>query len=394
MKWHQNFNYPKWAFINFIVLSIFGVLLRYLQLYGLPLVNYQFILHAHSHFAFSGWMFFSMAFLIARLCSGNELTPGFKYVLFTTLVSAYGMLASFSWQGYRAVSISFSTIFVLVTFRFTYLVFKGNLLKSRVNETTFKLIRGALVFLCLSSLGPFALGPLAALGLRNSPYYQDAIYFYLHFQMNGFMLLAATGLLASTLLNESASNDSRKWLNLFIYSTIPLYFIFTLWAKPGTVLWILSCIGSGLNLLSWLALCFNFRSNWGHLLFPEKAALFALSLKCVFQVLICIPAVGDWTFLNRNLIVGYIHLLTLGIVVPLLIGQFMRNGFLKPGKLTIAGNWIYIILVVMYLFLLFIQPLLSLFSIIIPGYQFLLFLLCLLFLPVGVLLLSRSKSVS
>ncbi|MEO6979086.1 MAG: hypothetical protein ABI113_11930 [Mucilaginibacter sp.] len=394
MKWHQNFNYARWAFINFIVLSIFGALLRYLQLYGLPFVNYQFILHAHSHFAFSGWMFFSIALLIARLSAGDGLTPGFKYVLFVALISAYGMLASFSWQGYRAVSISFSTLFVLVTFRFTYLVFKGNLLKGRVNETTFKLIRGALVFLCLSSLGPFALGSLAALGLRNTPYYQDAIYFYLHFQMNGFMLLAAIGLLASTLLNAPANNNSGKWLNLFIYSTIPLYFIFTLWAKPGIGLWVLSCIGSGLNLLSWLALCFNFRSNWGHLSFLEKAALLAQTLKCFFQALICIPAVGDWTFLNRDLIIGYIHLLTLGIIMPLLIAQFIKTGFVKPGKLIIAGNWMHIILVVIYLCLLFIQPLLSLFSVVIPGYQFLLFILCLLFLPVGILLLSRVKSVS
>lgn len=394
MKWYRDFNYAKWAFINFIVLSIFGVLLRYMQLYDLPLVDYQFILHAHSHFAFSGWMFFSIALLIARLSAGDKLTPGFKYVLFVALISAYGMLVSFSWQGYRAVSISFSSLFVLVTFRFTYLVFKGNILKSRVNETTSKLIRGALVFLCLSSLGPFALGPLAALGLRNTPYYQDAIYFYLHFQMNGFMLLAAIGLLASTLRNIPSNNKIGKWLNLFIYSTVPLYFIFTLWAKPGTVLWILSSVGAGLNLLSWLALCFNFRSNWGHLSFLEKAALFALTLKCVFQVLICIPAVGDWTFLSRNLIIGYIHLLTLGIVMPLLIDQFIKKGFFGPGKLIAATNWIYIVLVIIYLFLLFIQPLLSLFSINIPDYQFLLFLLCLLFLPIGVLLLGRVKSVS
>ena len=97
MKRYQILNHPRWAIINFIVLSIFGALLRYLQLYNLPWLNYQFILHAHSHFAFSGWMFFSIALLIAKLCSGDKLTPGFKFVLLFTLISAYAMLASFSW---------------------------------------------------------------------------------------------------------------------------------------------------------------------------------------------------------------------------------------------------------------------------------------------------------
>lgn len=393
MKWPQNLNYPRWAIINFMVLSIFGVLLRYLQVYNLPGITYQFILHAHSHFAFSGWMFFSIALLIAQLCTGGRLTSGFKYVLFLTLISAYGMLASFSWQGYKLISISFSTLFVLVTFRFTYLVFKGDLLKFKINETGYKLIRGALCLLCLSALGPFALGPLAALGFKDTPYYQDAVYFYLHFQMNGFMLLAALGLLTSTFPVKSLPGNAGRWLNLFIFSTIPLYFIFTLWGKPGTWPWVLSCIGSGLNLLGWLALCISFRQNWDWLSHLEKAALIALTIKCVLQVSICIPVIGEWTFLNRNLIIGYIHLLTLGIVMPLLISQFIRKGLLGSCKTTIAINSIYLILVVLYLCLLFTQPLLALFSIVIPGYQFLLFSLCLLFLPVGIWLLRKVKSI-
>ena len=392
MKWTANINYPQLAMFNFIVLGVFGVLLRYLQLYDLPLINYQFILHAHSHFAFSGWMFFSIALLVFRIGIGEKLTPPFKSVLLFSLISAFGMLVSFSLQGYKPVSIGFSTLFVLVTFRFTYLVFKGDLLKQRLNATAYKLIRGGLILLCLSALGPFALGPLAAYGLKNTPYYQDAIYFYLHFQMNGFMLLAALGLLASTLPARPLPGSARRWFMLFIYSTIPLYFIFTLWGNPGIGFWALAGIGSGLNLLSWLVLCVHFRRSWSGFSFLEKAALIALTIKCIFQVLICIPAIGEWTFLNRNLIIGYIHLLTLGIIMPLLIGQFTRNGLIRPCKITTAGNSLYIILVIIYLGLLFIQPFLVLFSIFIPGYQFLLFFLCLSFLPVGILLLFKVKS--
>jgi hypothetical protein len=392
MKRFFTLNYPRWAIVNFIVLSIFGVMLRYIQLYHIPGLDYQFILHAHSHFAFSGWMFFSIALLIALLCGDGKIGSGFTIVLLLTLVSAYGMLASFSWQGYKLVSISFSTLFVGITFRFTYLVFHGNLLKNRVGETAYVLLRGSLILLCLSALGPFTLGPLAALGLKNTPYYQDAIYFYLHFQMNGFMLSAVLGLLAAALPIKPLGRRSRLWLYLFVFSTVPLFFIFTLWSKQGNIVWILACISAGLNLVSWLVLCFNFRSQWRNLLFIERAAFIGLTFKCVFQLLVCVPAVGDWTFLNRNLIIGYIHLLTLGIIMPLLIGQFLRKGLIVRCKSVSIVNTLYILLVVTYLCLLFIQPLLALFFITIPSYQSLLFLLCLSFLPVGILLLFKTKS--
>jgi hypothetical protein len=389
MKWS---NYSRWAMVNFIVLSIFGVMLRYLQLCDIPGLDYQFILHAHSHFAFSGWMFFSIALLIALLCGDGKMASGFKIVLLLTLVSAYGMLASFSWQGYKLVSISFSTLFMVVTFRFTYLVFHGDLLKNRVSETAYILLRGSLILLCLSALGPFALAPLAASGLKNTPYYQDAIYFYLHFQLNGFMLPAVLGLLAAALPVKPLGRRSRRWLYLFVFSAIPLYFIFTLWSKTGKVSWILACSGAGLNLVSWLALCLNFKTLWRDLSFIERAAVIGLTFKCIFQLFVCIPAIGDWTFLNRNLIIGYIHLLTLGIIMPLLIGQLVRKGIIWYCKLITIVNILYVILVVAYLCVLFIQPLLALFSITIPSYQFLLFLLCLSFLPVGILLFLKTKS--
>ena len=388
----KKLNYPKWAIINFIALTIFGVLLRYIQLYGLPGINYQFILHAHSHFAFAGWMFFAIALLISDIITGGKYSSGYRYVFVFTLVSAYGMLVSFSLQGYKPVPIIFSTLFVLVTYRFTYLVFKGKALKGATNDIAFKLIRGALMFLCLSSLGPFILGPLAALGLKNTPYYQDAIYFYLHFQMNGFMFLAALGVFASTSINTPLSKNGTTWLNLFIYSAIPLYFIFTLWDKPQSWIWVLACLGTGVNLLSWLMLCLNFRQDARQFSFLARAALLAATLKIIFQVLICFPPIGAWAFINRNLIIGYIHLLTLGIIMPLIIDQFVKKGFLKFGRLLNAVNWFYILLVIAYLSLLFIQPLLSLFLIIIPEYQFLLFGLSLLFLPFGLMLLSNNKT--
>ncbi|HJP63540.1 MAG TPA: hypothetical protein VJ844_08870 [Mucilaginibacter sp.] len=391
MNLFKKINYPRLALINFLVLTIFGIVLRYIQLYSVPFLNYQYILHAHSHFAFSGWMFFALALLISYQLWGKQLPSSVGFTFLFALISAYGMLISFLLQGYKPISITFSTIFILVTYCFTYVVFKGALLRNKVNSTAYKFIWGALIFLCISSLGPFFLGPLSASGYKNSPLYQDAIYFYLHFQMNGFMVLASLGLIATTLLKGGLSKNKRIWLDMFIYSTMPLYFIFTLWDKPDEPVRILAYLGAGLNLVSWFMLCLNFKAEWRRFSFLVKAALIAVTLKVIFQFLTCFPAIGDWVFLSRNLIIGYIHLLTLGIVMPVILVQLIKQGFFKNGKALKIINRCYLVITIVYLSLLFIQPLVSLMPVTIPKYQLLLFILCFSFLPVGSVFFVATK---
>lgn len=389
MKRLQNLPFSRLAVFNFIVLALWGVLLRYMQLADLPF-NYQYLLHAHSHFAFSGWVFLSIAFLIARLCCGPHLSTSFRNLLLLAQVSAWGMLLSFSLQGYRPVSIAFSTLFLLAGFRLAYLVWKGKGLRNAVNKPAYLLICYALAFLCLSALGPFALGPLAALGLKASPFYQDAIYFYLHFQLNGFMELATLGLLAAGMPLCELTVADQRWLRLFMLSVLPLYLIFCLWSRPGSPVWWIAGSGAGLHLFSWLVITRRFRSYWGGLSGLEKLALLALSLKCLLQLAICFPMIGEWTFLNRNLIIGYIHLLTLGIVTPLLLAQFNQGGWLKRTASTGGLLIIYLALTGLYLALLFLQPLLSLYAIGIPFYQLSLFILSLLFFCWGAGLFSKT----
>lgn len=394
MDWISKTKYSNWAIGNFIILSLFGALLRYMQLFPLRGGNYMFLLHAHSHFAFSGWMFFSLALLITKSVSARPDFSSYRKVLTGSLVSAFGMLITFSIQGYSALSITFSTLFIVVTYRFAYLVFKGGSLRKKVNETAFKLISAALVLLCISSAGPFALAPLKALGFGENPLYQDAIYFYLHFQMNGFMLLASLGLLAAGFLTRDLNRNSRIWLNVFILSAMPLYFLFTLWADPPAWVWIMAFLGALLNLLSWLKLCLFFNTERPSLTFLQKTAVIAITLKVAMQVIICIPAVGEWTFNNRNLIIGYVHLLTLGCIMPLILDQFIKSKFLVGERPLLLLNRAFISTVITYLVLLFTQPLLALFSRSIPAYQQLLLTVSLMFLLIGIFYYFRLNSTS
>ncbi len=391
VSWIVRKDFHFWAMLCFVVLSLLGVVLRLVHVFSLPALNYLFLLHAHSHFAFAGWMFLAITILMTAFSEDKKEQKRFGRIFILTLISAFGMLFSFSVQGYKPVSISFSTLFIIVTYLFSWHFLQSKQLKQNFNIYSLPLLKAALAFLCLSSLGPLALGPLMVLGYKGTVLYQNSIYFYLHFQLNGWMLLATLGLLANTCLEElkDGSGNLRRQLKLFAWSTIPAYLIFTLWSRPALPVYLLSFLATGLNLGSWIAIVI--RSKKLRISFLARIAVTALSLKLIFQVLICVPVIGNWVFGERNLIVGYIHLLTLAVIMPLILDLFFKYKFFKPGTAIIVVNRIFVLSVATYLFLLFIQPLLLLFKIQIPYYQHLLLVISGILALIGVKYLMRMQ---
>lgn len=375
MSWIKRIDFKRWAFANFLVLAAFGTLLRYMMCFPFGNLKYLYILHAHSHFAFAGWMFIALGILISRKLD-EEISTAFRWILLLALICSFGMLISFSLQGYKAVSIIFSTLFLFVSYWFGYLVYTRWNTKDRALST--KLIKASVGFMMLSSIGPLALGILKATG-NTGFIYENAIYFYLHFQMNGWMVLAALALIAGKFLNLNYRGQKaiNTWLNTFILSTIPLFLIFTLWSKPASWVFLIAILAALVNVLSWFIIIRKLKSAVEPLPLLIRLALIAISVKVVFQVLVCIPLVGEWTFLNRNLIIGYVHLITLACVTPVIIDQFVPN----PKKIV---DWFYSLLTITYLVLLFIQPALSLLQIAIPSYHYYLLIISVLYCLLGI----------
>jgi hypothetical protein len=371
-------NYPKTILLNFVVLSLAGVVLRYLHCFPANL-NYLNILHAHSHFAFAGWMFMALALLISRQI-GQQDHPAFKRILFLTLLYSFGMLVSFYIQGYKAVSIAFSTLFLIATYQFCFFVYRKALPEGKVFR---KLLRCALVFLVISSLGPFALGLLKAQGYTGAAF-QNSIYFYLHFQMNGWMLFAVLALVLKD-VQETKSLTNR--LSVFIVSTYFLFFMFTLWSHPGNLLKSLAILAALANAISWFAVLYSVKGFLSKTIFYNSAML-AITLKVILQVLVCLPWLGEWVFANRNLIIGYVHLLTLGCITPVILHHF--TDFELPGKLQ-RVNYAYVALTVIYLLLLFTQPMLSLLQITIGHFQYCLLFVSIAYAAIGLIYWYKSS---
>lgn len=376
LKYKRESNYTLWTLFNFFVLAVVGVLLRYMHNFPLPSVNYQFLLHSHSHFAFSGWMFLAISILIVKNYAGNHPNKIFSYLFFATLLVSFGMLVSFFLSGYKTLSIILSTLFVFITYWFVLEVFRQKFFKHKKHILANTVLKGSLIFLVISSFGPFALGYFKASGLGTVVSQQNSLYFYLHFQMNGFMQLALLSLFFRKQIKTGLNTKTNLWAKVFVYATLPLYFIFTLWADPPAWCYVLAFMGAILHLISWLVLVYRLKVRDKSLNLLTKTALLAISIQFFLQILICFPAIGTFVFSSHNMIIGYIHLLTLGSLTPLILDFFIAEGFLPKLKIT---NLFFVFSVVIYLMLLFGGSFLELFGIYLPNLEMLLFLSNLLF---------------
>ena len=111
--------WAKRAFLNFTLLALAGVLLRYKILFPLPLVDQKHLLHAHSHFAFSGWVSLALSISIIHVLKPDQQQQKkFNRILWAQQIGSFGMLLTFPFMGYAAPSIFFSTLSILVSFWF------------------------------------------------------------------------------------------------------------------------------------------------------------------------------------------------------------------------------------------------------------------------------------
>ena len=149
---------------NLFLLSIVGAILRLYPLLGATFFDYKNVLHAHSHFAFGGWV---MPILLAMVLKYfPEITGRISYrhlrnISVSILVSGYGMLLSFPFRGDAPVSIGFSSLSIFAGGYMTSELWKA---ARQLNVTSVLFLKAGLVFLVLSALGPFATAPLIAMG--------------------------------------------------------------------------------------------------------------------------------------------------------------------------------------------------------------------------------------
>ena len=117
----------KISLVNLLIVSMIGVIMRYKIGFELLFFDQKHLQTAHSNFAFSGWISQTLMVLLCLLIKdqiSKERAAIYDKVFAANLLFAYGMLFSFTFQGYGMFSIVFSIGSVIVSYLFAILFFR------------------------------------------------------------------------------------------------------------------------------------------------------------------------------------------------------------------------------------------------------------------------------
>ena len=308
----------RFAFFNLLLVSLIGLLLRSLPFISSFQLEYKNMLHGHSHFAFGGWIMPMLLALFLR--SFPEIAERVNYrhwrnIAGLILASAYGMLISFPVQGYKAVSIFFSTCSIAAGYYMALIMWKA--MRKMELKTAHLFIKWGLVYFAISAVGPFATGPLIVMGKQGTPLYFDAIYFYLHFQYNGFFTFFVLAFLYRAIDQNRELRHGTTVFALFNLACIPTYLLSVLWHQPSALFNIVGGIGSLLQAVGLVYLIKDLKlvqwdKNWTNCLLRMSFAAFVL--KVVLQVFSALPFVASLAYQHRNFVIAYLHLVLLGFI--------------------------------------------------------------------------------
>lgn len=320
----------KFSLINLLIVALLGVVMRYKIGFSFPYFDQKNLQHAHSHFAFYGWVTHSlmgwMVVYIHQLRQGIQLKKYHWFVILNLLCS-YGMLISFTLTGYHPFSITFSTAAILISYFFTY-SFLRDFRHVQIRSGVSLWFRAALIFNAMASLGTFYLAWMMISRHVSQEAYLASVYFYLHFMYNGWFFFASMGLAILYLRQFNPEFKTSKpvfWM--FACSAIPAFLLSALWLKVPSWIYPVVVLASVVQLFAWCLIVYQFRkvmralgtqiSLWAKGLWAILAI--ALSIKFILQLGSVIPAVSKLAFGFRPIIIAYLHLILLGVITVFLL---------------------------------------------------------------------------
>ncbi len=333
------------ALAYFLVVALMGVMLRLFFVTPIPL-NYKYFLHAHSHTALLGWIYLGLTTLIYKIfLSEAEKSKLYKRIFLFSNICILGMLVTFPIQGYALFSIIFSTLFLFASYWFARFAMK-HIPKHFKNRFSWKLIKTSLWYLVISSLGPWAIGGVMATLGPESIWYKTSIYFYLHFQYNGWFIFALLGILFYIFEENGIEFSPQKLKSFFLllnFGVLLTFFLSVLWFVPPIVFYLLGLFGA---VAQGLAFCELYLLLKEHFPFLKKSfgprAYFLLKLaggllvaKILMQLFSAHPYVAKLAFQLKDFIIGYLHMVFLGIVITSMLAFLNYFKLLKLPKFFI-----------------------------------------------------------
>lgn len=341
----------QFSVINLLIVALLGLLMRYKIGFEFPFLNQKYIQFSHSHFAFSGWISHSLMALMASFLEKKAIEneksflKKYNYILSSNLICAYGMLVSFFIQGYGLISIVFSTSSILIAFVFAYYFYQDLKMVSKedLSKTWFK---ASLLFNVISSIGTFALAYMMMTKNIHQNEYLASIYYYLHFQYNGWFFFSCMGLLYHLLdLKLKEYPELKHNASVFAIACIPAYFLSLLWIKLPDWLYFITVIASVVQVAAWFYFLVILVKKENSFLIQKSLwkrytllfLVFATTIKFLLQLGSVIPDISRLAFGFRPIVIAYLHLVLLAMISLFLLFYMFEMKLFKSNRLVKSG---------------------------------------------------------
>jgi hypothetical protein len=393
----------KISLINLCIVAVLGVLMRYKIGFEFPYLDQKHLQHSHSHFAFTGWLghtlMVMMVYFIQKKITdfqGNK----YKKIIVANLICSYGMLISFIIEGYGLVSIALSTASIVVSYIFAYRFIKD--LKLLDDDLLAKSwFKAALFFNVISSFGTFYLAYMMATKNVVQDWYLSSIYYYLHFQYNGWFFFACMGLAFGFFnLRKSEHPFYETSFKMFAIACFPAFFLSILWLDLPLWIYVITVISAIIQIFAWFKLLpillktrKNSFENYSPLLrYIILFVSFALSIKLLLQLGSTIPIVSQLAFGFRPIVIAYLHLILLGIISLFILFYIYANHLILISKNIKYGVFLFTVGVLLNEIVLAVQGIAAFSYTIIPYVNEILFgVAILLFIGIGITALYSIK---
>lgn len=312
------------AFVNFLIAASIGVLLRFAFVEEVSWLHFKNFLHAHSHVAMLGWVYMALFALLttAFIPSSKVNQRAYNALFWATQASVVGMLISFPLQGYGSISIAFSCLHIICSYVFVAWLWTG---LTKQKSFAHLLLKTAIVFMLISTVAIWAMGPMMATSLKGSSFYYMAVQFYLHFQFNGWFLFGALALLFKVLEEHKVLIKHKEqfvFYGLLIVASLLTYALALAWASPETSIFLANSLGVIVQLSALVMLVRLLRPHFETIkkIFSTTAfrllmiAAVSFAGKVCIQALVVVPYIAEAAYTIRNYVIGFIHLVLLGAI--------------------------------------------------------------------------------
>lgn len=334
----------RWGMFNLAIVALYGFVMRYKIAFDFPYFDQKNLLHAHSHFAFNGWLshfFYCGLMYLASSWADFNKQKIYQWLIRLNLLSAYGMLISFTIQGYKAFSIFFSSMAIVIAILFCIrFITDASKIKTKISYMAWA--KTGLLLNVLSALGPLALAYIIISKNFHADFYLGSVYYFLHFQYNGWFFFGAMALAVH--LPPSGIINTNKYYKIFSLTVIPTYGLSLLWANPPLWIYIIVVAAALIQLVCWFQFVYKlfiFRKTIAasgyvgiHAVFFVYAAVLALSIKFFLQALSVIPSLSHLVFGFRPIVIAYLHLIFLGVYSLFIFFYAIRQGWITMNRLS------------------------------------------------------------